>query len=73
MVMTNIPSDKISRIEVIDHSGLGNNFGRVYTEWFQGPVSVQFDLQDGGRTLKLFLDNISETPSLDISQTPPKR
>lgn len=55
--MEEIKSDKITRVEVIDHSGLGGGQGRILVEYFQGPVKVEYDLQDDGKTLKIFLSN----------------
>lgn len=43
-------ADKISRIEVIQHSEPYN--GRAYTNYSAKEVEVQY--QDGGRTLKVF-------------------
>lgn len=41
--------ENVSRVEVID------NNGRVYTQL--GVVGMTFDLQDGGQTLKLFVNS----------------
>lgn len=46
---------KVNRLEVINHSSYGR-FGRVFTMW-EDFLSVSYDLQDGGRTLKIFIDN----------------
>lgn len=45
----------ITRVELIDHSENGK--GRVYTKWEEEPVSVTLDLQDGERTLKIFIND----------------
>lgn len=55
--------DKVTRLEVIDHSGLSpQQIGRVYTNWNKD-LFVSADLQDGGRTLKIFLDKRPEVSS----------
>lgn len=53
-------TDKVSRIEVIDHTKKGGG-GRVYSFWseyhkddIKNP-KVELDLQDGGRTLKILI------------------
>lgn len=47
-------SNKITRVEVIDHSKHGK--GREYVKWDE-KVTVDMDLQDGGRTLKVFISD----------------
>lgn len=47
-------SSKITRVEVIDHSKNGK--GREYVKWDE-KVTVDMDLQDGGRTLKVFISD----------------
>lgn len=42
----------VTRVEVINHA---NSKGRVYTIQNEG-ISVSVDLQDQGRTLKVFID-----------------
>ena len=42
---------KANRLEVID----GN--GRSYVLWQDAPLNIVFDVQDGGRTLKIFVQN----------------
>ena len=49
---------KVTRIEVIDHQS-EPVIGRVYTKW--GCEKVELQLQDDGRTLKIF---ISKNPDL---------
>lgn len=54
---------KVNRVEVIDHSKspFSEEYGRVYTFWNEydeedaKDVSVVLDLQDDGRTLKIFI------------------
>lgn len=50
-------TDKITRIEVIDHQS--EPMGRAYTKY--GCEKVELELQDDGRTLKIF---ISKNPDL---------
>ena len=45
-------TNKVTRLEVIDKNG------RVLTYY---DVSVKYQLQDDGRTLKIFVENKSET------------
>lgn len=45
--------NKITRVEVIDHSSESTPFGRVYTKYNCKEVEIQE--QDGGRTLKIFI------------------
>jgi signal transduction histidine kinase len=46
---------KITRLEVIDHTSDGE--GRAYHKWAKEPFSVTYDIQDDGRTVKVFLGN----------------
>lgn len=46
---------KVNRIEVIDWSG--KSPGRVFTKWEDQNVQVSFDIQDDGKTLKIFLED----------------
>jgi hypothetical protein len=51
-------TSKVTRLEVINHGGeidfVGRpeSFGRVLISW---ATSVELELQDGGRTLKIFM------------------
>lgn len=45
--------DKITRIVVVDHRAGAQPFGRVFEAW---DISLDLSIQDGGRTLKLFVD-----------------
>ncbi len=45
-------TSKVTRIEVIDHQS-DPVIGRVYTKW--GCEKVELQLQDDGRTLKIFI------------------
>lgn len=51
--MQKIDTDKVTRIEIIDHSPKGE--GREFVRYYDGPVEVNFDLQDDERTLKIFI------------------
>lgn len=49
-----IDMSKVTRLEVIDHSGRNEWFGRVYTNYkVDGKAELAF--QDGWRTLKVFI------------------
>lgn len=51
-----IPDEaRLTRFEVIDHSGIGE--GREFVRYYQGPVVVENSLQDDNRTLKIFITN----------------
>lgn len=45
--------NKITRVEVIDHSAESSPFGRVYSKW--NCKNVELSYQDGGKTLKIFI------------------
>lgn len=46
--------EKVTRFEVIDHRAEAKKFGRIVVEY---GVSVEVHLQDGKRTLKVFIDD----------------
>ena len=56
----NIDVDKLDRIEVINHAGTSQflNFGRCFGAFkdLNDFSSLEFSLQDGNKTLKIFLD-----------------
>jgi hypothetical protein len=55
---------KINRIEVIDWTKpIEEKGGRAYVKWENNPLNIMYDLQDDGRTLKIFLD-YSPNPKL---------
>lgn len=45
-------TSKVTRVEVIDHQ-TEPIVGRVYTKW--GCQKVEIELQDDGRTMKIFI------------------
>ena len=51
--MTDYPTDKVTRVEVIDGQG------RTYVNWDDN-IKVQLSFQDDGRTLKVFISNREE-------------
>jgi len=57
--MTEINETKITRLEVINHATAehGNPIGRILTLYkeFGDFNTVELSIQDGGRTLKIFL------------------
>lgn len=54
-----IDQSKISRLEIINHAKNNLPIGRVMTlhKSTHDFDSIEFSLQDGGKTLKIFLDN----------------
>ncbi len=53
-------TSKVNRITVIDHSRKINDRdekGRLFERWWDDGVKVELDLQDEGRTLKVFIGN----------------
>lgn len=50
-------TEKITRIEVIDHQS-EPIIGRAYTKW--NCEKVELSLQDGGKTLKIFISKKEE-------------
>lgn len=60
--MNNLPN--VSRVEVINHAVSEDNedYGRAYVYWPDGEfepkvdIAVFYDLQDDGRTLKVFIE-----------------
>lgn len=46
----------VNRLEVIDYTG----DGRAYVKWVPLDFDVEFDLQDGGQTLKIFVKQKEE-------------
>lgn len=53
-------TDKITRVEVIDETG------RAYIKYLEDDQEVVCDLQDDGRTLKVFVNRNQEDESQDI-------
>lgn len=58
-----IDDTKITRIEVINHAKNTHQFGRLLTLYkeLEDFGSIDISIQDGGRTLKIFLNPITET------------
>lgn len=55
---------RVNRVELIDHSEHGE--GRVYVKWLKGKkVRVISSLQDGGKTLKIFISDDSSDKSVE--------
>jgi hypothetical protein len=58
--MTEIDETKINRVEIINHATTenGNGIGRLLTLYKEmGDFnSIELSIQDGGKTLKIFLD-----------------
>lgn len=53
---------KVTRFEVIDHRTGAEPFGRVYSAW---GATVSLSLQDGGRTVKAFVDDAARVVSCE--------
>jgi len=56
--------DKLTRLEIINHAGTSEHlhFGRVFSahEMLNDFKKLTFSVQDGGKTLKIFLDGEAE-------------
>ena len=49
--------DKVNRVEVIDHpKSFEDGGGRAYVIWKDRPLKIELSLQDGGKTLKIFIN-----------------
>jgi len=57
--MKQVDDTKITRVEVINHASNDMAIGRILTLYkeLKDFDSVELSIQDGGRTLKLFLNN----------------
>lgn len=49
-----LDTSKVTRVELIDHRHDAASFGRVFVAY---DCSVELSLQDGQRTLKVFVDD----------------
>ena len=48
--------EKVNRIEVIDYTkDYEEGGGRAYVKWEDKPLNIEFDFQDNGKTLKIFI------------------
>ena len=58
-----IDDTKITRVEVINHAKNTYQFGRLLTLYkeLEDFGSIDISIQDGGRTLKIFLNSTTET------------
>jgi hypothetical protein len=51
-------TEKVNRVEVIDHTkSLEDGGGRAYVFW-EKTAKVELQLQDDGRTLKIFISSV---------------
>jgi hypothetical protein len=58
MSKVELNEDKISRIEIINHAVNSHGIGRLLTVYKDIDFdSIEIAIQDGGRTLKIFLDS----------------
>lgn len=46
----------VNRVEVIDYSLENGESSRVYTKWPDYPIKVREEIQDKGKTLKIFIE-----------------
>ena len=59
----------LTRIELIDHTVKGS--GREFVRYYDRPVNIQTDIQDDGRTLKIFVsDKPVELPKTEEDTGP---
>lgn len=56
MKYVNNETDAITRVELIDHTEKGA--GREFVRYYDRPVSVETDIQDEGRTVKIFISKL---------------
>lgn len=56
MKYVNSEKDAITRVELIDHTAKGE--GREFVRYYDRPVSVETDIQDDGRTVKIFVSEV---------------
>lgn len=59
--MVTLPT--VNRIEVIDHTRTGE--GRALVKWENFKFDVEFDIQDDGKTIKIFLSEKQGEPKSD--------
>lgn len=58
--------DKINRVEIIDHTlPVEEGGGRCYVKWAED-IEVSQSIQDDGRTLKIFITQMSGTFGIPI-------
>lgn len=62
-----INTEKINRIEVINHASNDHPVGRLLTLYkeMNDFDNVEIDIQDGGRTMKIFLQSNTKTDGLE--------
>ena len=60
---------KVNRIEVIDWTASNKGDGRAYTKWVKESFNVQYDIQDDGRTLKIFLGDENNASLTDLLES----
>lgn len=53
--MEDIKYDSIKRFEIINHSKETNGLGREYTRY--GNFEIEIQVQDDGKTLKIFISD----------------
>jgi hypothetical protein len=65
----NIDDTKITRIEIINHAGNSYKIGRLITLYKElGDFDVaEISMQDGGRTMKIFLGSLQKDSEDNVS------
>lgn len=53
MKYLNNEQQAVTRVELIDHTEKGQ--GREFVRYYDRPVDIQTDIQDEGRTVKIFV------------------
>lgn len=56
MKYVNQEKDAVTRVELIDHTEKGQ--GREFVRYYDRPVVIQTDIQDEGRTVKIFVSEL---------------
>jgi hypothetical protein len=49
-----------NRLEVIDHTSTNKGWGRQFSKWEKGDFKIEIAFQDGGNTVKIFLDDLEK-------------
>lgn len=55
MKYVNNEQEAVTRVELIDHTAKGQ--GREFVRYYDRPVDIQTDIQDQGRTVKIFVSD----------------
>lgn len=58
-----------NRLEVIDHTSTMKEFARQFVKWEDLPFKISIETQDGGNTVKIFLEDIEKAKHKKIHGT----